>query len=83
LRATCAALQRRPAGRRRLAGWAGRRRLCAWPFANDAQRAALLRRLGAAPSELLYEARIEETLDALAEHCERHLDMNRLLEIAR
>jgi adenosylcobyric acid synthase len=52
-------------------------------FANDAQRAALLRRLGAAPSELLYEARIEETLDALAEHCERHLDMNRLLEIAR
>ena len=52
-------------------------------FAHDAQRAALLARLGAAPSALRYEAMIEETLDGLAEHCERHLDLDRLLEIAR
>ncbi len=52
-------------------------------FAEDAQRAAWLRRLGAAPSALRYEARIEETLDALAEHCERHVDLDLLLEIAR
>ena len=52
-------------------------------FAQDAQRAALLARLGAAPSALRYEAMIEETLDGLAEHCARHLDLDRLLEIAR
>ena len=52
-------------------------------FAHDAQRAALLARLGAAPSALRYEAMIEETLDGLAEHCARHLDLDRLLEIAR
>ena len=52
-------------------------------FANDAQRAALLARLGAAPSQLRYEAMVEETLDALADHCARHLDLDRLLEIAR
>jgi adenosylcobyric acid synthase len=52
-------------------------------FAHDAQRAALLARLGAAPSALRYEAMIEETLDGLADHCARHLDLDRLLEIAR
>jgi adenosylcobyric acid synthase len=52
-------------------------------FAEDQQRAAWLRRLGAEPSLLRYEARIEETLDALAEHCARHLDLDRLLEFAR
>ena len=52
-------------------------------FANDAQRAALLARLGAEPSRLRYETMVEETLDALADHCARHLDLDRLLEIAR
>ncbi len=52
-------------------------------FADDAQRAAWLRRLGAEPSALRYEAGIEQTLDALAEHCARHLDLDALLEIAR
>ena len=52
-------------------------------FTNDAQRAAVLARLGAAPSQLRYEAMVEETLDALADHCARHLDLDRLLEIAR
>jgi adenosylcobyric acid synthase len=52
-------------------------------FAQDEQRAAWLRRLGAEPSLLRYEAGIEETLDALAEHCARHIDLDQLLELAR
>jgi adenosylcobyric acid synthase len=52
-------------------------------FASDAQRAAWLRRLGAAPSALRYEEMIDATLDGLAEHCERHLDLDALLELAR
>ncbi|ARN83317.1 cobyric acid synthase CobQ [Methylocystis bryophila] len=52
-------------------------------FSNDAQRAALLAPLGGAPSQLRYETMVEQTLDALADHCARHLDLDRLLEIAR
>jgi adenosylcobyric acid synthase len=44
-------------------------------FANDMQRAALLRRLGAAPSGLVYEARVDAVLDAFAAHLERSLDI--------
>ncbi len=52
-------------------------------FSNDAQRAAWLARLGAERSHLRYEAMVEETLDGLADHCARHLDLDRLLKIAR
>ncbi len=52
-------------------------------FSNDAQRASWLGRLESAPSGLLYEARVEQTLDALAEHCVRHIDLDRLLDFAR
>ncbi|WP_202620513.1 cobyric acid synthase [Methylocystis heyeri] len=52
-------------------------------FSHDAQRGAWLRRLEAAPSALLYEAQVEQTLDALAEHCVRHIDIGQLLELAR
>jgi adenosylcobyric acid synthase len=52
-------------------------------FADDRQRAALLASLGLAPSSLRFESMIEETLDALAEHCARHIDLDALLEIAR
>ena len=52
-------------------------------FADDAQRAAWLRRLDAPPSELRYEAGIEQTLDALADHCARYVDLDALLEIAQ
>jgi adenosylcobyric acid synthase len=52
-------------------------------FTHDDQRAALLRSLGLASSALRYEAEIEATLDALAEHCARHIDLDVLLEIAR
>ncbi|MCS0504399.1 cobyric acid synthase [Ancylobacter mangrovi] len=52
-------------------------------FAGDAQRTAWLARLGAAPSGLRYEDGVEETLDALAAHLAAHVDLDRLLELAR
>ena len=41
-----------------------------------------LRHFGIA-SSLAYEARIEEALDALADHLEAHLDIEQILKIAR
>ncbi len=52
-------------------------------FADDRQRAAWLRRLGAAPSDLAYENEVERVLDRLADHLERHVDLDRLLALAR
>jgi adenosylcobyric acid synthase len=51
-------------------------------FADDRQRAAWLASLGAATG-IDYEATIERTLDALADHCEAHLDCDALLASAR
>jgi len=51
-------------------------------FADDRQRAAWLVRLGAGPAEIAYEPQIEATLDRLAEHLARHLDLDRLLSLA-
>ena len=52
-------------------------------FGDDRQRARWLRWIGAEPAGIAYEAGIEETLDALAAHLERHLDLDRLLSLAR
>jgi adenosylcobyric acid synthase len=52
-------------------------------FADDSQRSAWLARLGAAPSGLGYQAGVEAALDALARHLEAHLDLDRLLSLAR
>ncbi|MGD9540875.1 cobyric acid synthase [Methylocystis sp.] len=52
-------------------------------FADDSLRASLLHMLGAPPSPLRYEESIEDTLDALAAHCARHIDLDALWEIAR
>jgi adenosylcobyric acid synthase len=52
-------------------------------FAGDAQRAAWLARLGAPASPLAYEELVEATLDALAAHLEAHLDVEKLLNLAR
>jgi adenosylcobyric acid synthase len=52
-------------------------------FAADAQRAAWLRLLGGAPAPRRHEAEIEATLDALAAHLEQHMDIGRLLALAR
>jgi adenosylcobyric acid synthase len=51
-------------------------------FADDRQRAAWLAALGTTTG-LSYEATIERTLDALADHCEAHLDCDALLAAAR
>ncbi|MCK0196564.1 cobyric acid synthase [Ancylobacter sp. 6x-1] len=51
-------------------------------FTDDAQRSAWLRRLGAGPSGLDYEADVEDALDALADHLAAHLDLDRLLALA-
>ncbi len=52
-------------------------------FADDRQRAAWLARFAAAPSDVAYETSIEQTLDALAAHLAAHLDLDRLLKLAR
>ena len=52
-------------------------------FASDAFRSAYLARLGIAAADESYGARIESTLDALADHIERHLDVEGLLALAR
>lgn len=52
-------------------------------FADDRQRAAWLTRLGGTPSDLRYEAEVEAVLDRLAEHLGRHIDLDRLLDLAR
>jgi adenosylcobyric acid synthase len=52
-------------------------------FAHDAQRAAWLERLGAPASPLAYEELVEQTLDALAAHLAAHLDIDKLLGLAR
>jgi adenosylcobyric acid synthase len=52
-------------------------------FADDRQRRALVASLGARASDFSYDATIEETLDALAEHLAAHIDLDRLLSLAR
>jgi adenosylcobyric acid synthase len=52
-------------------------------FAQEAPRAALASRLKASPSTLRYEAMIESTLDGLADHLARCLDLEAVLEIAQ
>src|SRR3954454_16754193 len=51
-------------------------------FASDAFRRVFLDRFGAA-SRLAYETRIEAALDVLADRLEAHLDLDRILAIAR
>jgi adenosylcobyric acid synthase len=52
-------------------------------FADDGQRAAWLNRLSAGPSAIAYDDLIERTLDRLAAHLAAHLDLDRLLSLAR
>jgi adenosylcobyric acid synthase len=52
-------------------------------FADDAQRAAWIARLGGTPSCHSHDAEIESTLDALAAHLEAHIDIDHLLRLAR
>ena len=52
-------------------------------FGADAQRAAWLAKFGAASQIENHDALIEQTLDALAAHLEAHIDIDRLLTLAR
>ena len=55
-------------------------------FVEDEFRAAFLGRVSesaARPAGLSYAAAVDDTLDGLAEHLERHLDIDALIQIAR
>jgi adenosylcobyric acid synthase len=52
-------------------------------FADDRQRAAWIVRLGGTLADVNYGASVEETLDALAAHLEAHMNIDRLLSLAR
>jgi adenosylcobyric acid synthase len=52
-------------------------------FAADAFRAHWLSRVGAQAAALDFEARTEAALEALADHVEAHLDLDKLLMLAR
>lgn len=52
-------------------------------FADDRQRSAWLTRLGAGESQIGYEAVVEETLDLLAAHLAKHVDLDVMLNLAR
>ena len=52
-------------------------------FADDRQRSAWLTLLGAGAAEINYEALVEDTLDQLAAHLARNLDLDAILSLAR
>ena len=52
-------------------------------FADDRQRAAWLHRFAGGAANVAYDAVIEQTLDALAAHLAAHIDLDRLLTLAR
>jgi adenosylcobyric acid synthase len=52
-------------------------------FSDDRQRAAWLARLGAGPAAIAYEPLIDAVLDRLAAHLAAHIDLDRLLSLAR
>ena len=51
-------------------------------FTSDGFRAAYLRSIGAAVSSYAHEQSIEKTLDALALHMEKHMDIDAILNLA-
>ena len=51
-------------------------------FTSDAFRASYLSGLGGTAGTAGYDDTVEATLDALADHLERHLDLDALLELA-
>ena len=51
-------------------------------FADDRQRAGWLARFGASAGGFDYEAGVDATLDALAAHLEKHVDLDRIIAFA-
>jgi adenosylcobyric acid synthase len=52
-------------------------------FADDRQRSAWLARFASGGTAVAYDALIDETLDKLAAHLAAHMDIDRLLTLAR
>ena len=52
-------------------------------FTSDTFRAAFLKTLGAPATTLAYSAEVERVLDDLADHLERHLDIDAMIDLAR
>ncbi len=52
-------------------------------FADDRQRSAWLKRFAAGPAAIGYEALVDATLDRIAGHLAAHIDLDRLLSLAR
>ena len=52
-------------------------------LADDRQRRHWLQRIGGQASAFAYESDVDATLDLLADHLEKHIDCDRLLELAR
>ncbi|WP_342642543.1 cobyric acid synthase [Rhodoligotrophos ferricapiens] len=52
-------------------------------FGDDRQRAAFIRKLGGEASGVSHEQAVEDALDRLAAHLERHLDIDGILKRAR
>jgi len=52
-------------------------------FGDDRQRAAFLARLGAGPCTVAYETQVEGVLDRWAAHLAAHIDLDRLLGLAK
>jgi adenosylcobyric acid synthase len=52
-------------------------------FSDDRQRAAWLARFGAGATNIAYDDLVERTLDGLAAHLAAHLDLDRILTLAR
>lgn len=52
-------------------------------FSADSFRAGFLRLLGTQGGEIPYSMEVEKTLDALADHLEKYLDLDALLDFAR
>jgi adenosylcobyric acid synthase len=52
-------------------------------FADDRQRSAWLQRFATDGTAIAYDALVDATLDALAAHLEAHVDIDKLLKLAR
>lgn len=52
-------------------------------FSADGFRSAFLNSLGAASATFNYDAKIDQVLDALADHIEAHMDLDLLLSLAK
>jgi adenosylcobyric acid synthase len=52
-------------------------------FADDRQRAAWLARFAPGGTAIAYDALVDDTLDTLAAHLAAHIDIDRLLSVAR